>query len=637
MSGVYFTVDDATKLPLEYIDESEPAPAPINKRDGISSSNEKLQDIEVQLELAENRCNSLKGQLDLMKNLYEPNTKGTKIRKFSNAQKSQVIKDKELGSSKTISNSHIATIEITKENDPCFIPDANILVNVDSVPKKQSRIDTGLKKFCSQHVGLKKDLKVRSSSVLNRRRLTRSYRSNYSMNRKLVELYHNDMATSKGSESDDSVKVTKNLKPFRLNLSDHTESWSKGDLNKPKPSIYNNISNLKSVSKTQNQIPSKNALDAESSYQMPTIASKLKQVARCYFNAFKFRAIPFCPATSTSPSHNIGINLQQVMSMMKMRQPFQGLSPTLAHNITLAAEKLNSSPTATMVTSMTSRTTCTYLRGKSCPVGKTRLNYTQLQEMAKAIPEEDVIMEGDEDSRETPVRTTIITGPSGDLEVKNRNDPVWAMDQECGKKCTCVNNSGPDLQYLVNKYRVGTGFSSTPSCSQQKKPKTNFIKKNKFIKTPLPTKKVLMDYDNKDDISMNNGSCSVDGKEKTLRGVLANLHREFETMNKRYEELSKDPDNANEEMIKEMEKLDNDLNAKEAEITTVMDLYKEVLALKQQIKSLKQKMSDGNISHTASRLAEYTNPKAAFHLTKLLKQIQLYQSQYKRDPRKLFK
>lgn len=79
-----------------------------------------------------------------------------------------------------------------------------------------------------------------------------------------MELYHNDMATSKGSESDDSVKVTKNLKPFRLNLSDHTESWSKGDLNKPKPSIYNNISNLKSVSKTQNQIPSKNALDAES-------------------------------------------------------------------------------------------------------------------------------------------------------------------------------------------------------------------------------------------------------------------------------------------------------------------------------------------------------------------------------------
>lgn len=51
-----------------------------------------IPDIEVQLELAENRCNSLKGQLDLMKNLYEPNTKGTKIRKFSNAQKSQVIK-----------------------------------------------------------------------------------------------------------------------------------------------------------------------------------------------------------------------------------------------------------------------------------------------------------------------------------------------------------------------------------------------------------------------------------------------------------------------------------------------------------------------------------------------------------------
>lgn len=90
-------------------------------------------------------------------------------------------------------------------------------------------------------------------------------------------------------------------------------------------------------------------------YEMPTISSRMKQVAKYYMNSFNIKTIPFCPATSTGPSHNIGINIQQVMSMVKTKQPVQKLSPTLAYNIGLAAGRWNTSPLSFLVSSMTSR------------------------------------------------------------------------------------------------------------------------------------------------------------------------------------------------------------------------------------------------------------------------------------------
>lgn len=66
-----------------------------------------------------------------------------------------------------------------------------------------------------------------------------------------------------------------------------------------------------------------------------------------------------------------------------------------------------------------------------------------------------------------------------------------------------------------------------------------------------------------------------------------------------------------------------------------MTLYKEVLALKQQIKLLKQKQSQSSIVTQEKKevvnYSDYNNPRAALHLTKLLKQIQLYQSKYRKN------
>lgn len=96
----------------------------------------------------------------------------------------------------------------------------------------------------------------------------------------------------------------------------------------------------------------------------------------------------------------------------------------------------------------------------------------------------------------------------------------------------------------------------------------------------------------------------------------------------------KSQEDNNQETIKELEKLEVELTKKEEEITMVMTLYKEVLALKQQIKQLKEKRSQSSLvskelQETKSKFKEYKNPEAAFHLTKLLKQIQHYQMRYK--------
>lgn len=78
------------------------------------------------------------------------------------------------------------------------------------------------------------------------------------------------------------------------------------------------------------------------------------------------------------------------------------------------------------------------------------------------------------------------------------------------------------------------------------------------------------------------------------------------------------------------------LNNKEEEINMVMTLYKEVMALKKQVKNLKEKASMASLSlsvqqqlppqyHPVQQYRYYNDTHTAVHLTKLLRQIQMYQ------------
>ena len=48
-------------------------------------------------------------------------------------------------------------------------------------------------------------------------------------------------------------------------------------------------------------------------YEMPTVASQMKQAGmRNYYGNPNYTNIPFVVSKSTAPSHNIGVNIQQV-------------------------------------------------------------------------------------------------------------------------------------------------------------------------------------------------------------------------------------------------------------------------------------------------------------------------------------
>lgn len=82
--------------------------------------------------------------------------------------------------------------------------------------------------------------------------------------------------------------------------------------------------------------------------------------------------------------------------------------------------------------------------------------------------------------------------------------------------------------------------------------------------------------------------------------------------------------------------MEKDLNNKEEEITMVMALYKEVVALKEQVKTLKEKASQASVPvvpSQSSRYRDFKDPHTAVHLTKLLRQIQNYQENYRKEGR----
>lgn len=86
-------------------------------------------------------------------------------------------------------------------------------------------------------------------------------------------------------------------------------------------------------------------------------------------------------------------------------------------------------------------------------------------------------------------------------------------------------------------------------------------------------------------------------------------------------------------MIQELEKLEKNLNNKENEINMVMNLYKEVTMLKEQVKTLKVKASTGSVSgmnnSQTQQVRKERDQNTVLHLTKLLRQIQHYQGLYK--------
>nr|XP_034839312.1 uncharacterized protein LOC117995401 [Maniola hyperantus] len=71
-------------------------------------------------------------------------------------------------------------------------------------------------------------------------------------------------------------------------------------------------------------------------YELPTVSSQMKQAGMRYYYGDTNRAnIPFVVSKSTAPSHNVGVNIQQVLNGLKMQQPLSGIPLTIAHHMGL--------------------------------------------------------------------------------------------------------------------------------------------------------------------------------------------------------------------------------------------------------------------------------------------------------------
>ncbi|XP_028178769.1 uncharacterized protein LOC114366186 isoform X2 [Ostrinia furnacalis] len=91
-------------------------------------------------------------------------------------------------------------------------------------------------------------------------------------------------------------------------------------------------------------------------YELPTVASQMKQAGvRYYYENANTANIPFVVSKSTAPSHNIGLNIQQVLNGVKIQQPLSGIPLTIAHHMGLGHVPTYGTRSAVMQPSLDNR------------------------------------------------------------------------------------------------------------------------------------------------------------------------------------------------------------------------------------------------------------------------------------------
>lgn len=277
---------------------------------------------------------------------------------------------------------------------------------------------------------------------------------------KIIELYHNsaiklvtaseDYIGMKKRGGQNKLKKQLNIKPKipEETETERPEIQKREEYEKPLIDTPHILAAGDCQTIHDNRIVPKHTYDGSTyfrNYELPTIASKMKQVAKNYFQNFTFRTIPFVAATSTSPSHNLGVNIQQVLSIMKGRKPLSGISPTLAYNIELAANKLGSRPFSALVSNLGSRLTNRCI----CPAAR-RVNMAQLQEQAKDVPEEANFDETGSYMPDSCSKTTYA----------RKTDATWMLDPKHKKdQCNCFPKPGVNFNDVCSKYMNYVSYS----------------------------------------------------------------------------------------------------------------------------------------------------------------------------------
>ncbi|XP_065161400.1 uncharacterized protein [Atheta coriaria] len=730
---------------------------------------DKLHEMGEALEIAENRCNTLKEQLDQMRNIYrerstveEANLKevpldaNVRAKEIKQALKQPIMRQNSEAISTDNSGAAVLTInnilngitnsinrlselhtyiepetpryhnrkklkrskphenefENDNRNAKCSASrSSSWIFNEKGDSKKRAKRVKSIPESGSMAHLKKPALRVKiattkeepsTTSVRNRKKHKRvakpikrpskrpGFGSNASSNH-LVEIYHNsalDFADSEELIQAEYGHESRNH--LRANHADLRSKYSRKEVQLPTISTTDckeqgdaygatRTEGFRSLSPIKEQEPNMDVMQQQEiqypaqyffnrGYQSPTISSKMKQVTRSYFKNFSCKSIPFCAAKSTSPSHNIGINIQQVMSIIKGSQNVHGISPTLAHNIGLAAERLNDQSFSALVSSFGSRYNCS--QPVPCPM-QCNVNYQQLQEMATEVPNDENFEEEAENG---------YTKNKIEIEITNRKSQealCWSIDPNTHNNCTCATGTGISFHQIVDKYQ-----NCAPPPQNTIPTSIYSLQQNMYIPKihKKPNKRyghirsVYAQYNDRKNKTENlndyysaggESNLPLHGKEKVLKSVLINLHDEFGTLSDKFDELTKiveDENRSNPDNVEKLEVLEKKLNEKEMETQMVMALYTEVLNLKAQVRALREKagMSAAIVDSQLQRMKTYQryqsqpiqglqpnyinntqgipqiHPQfyaaktkeskniAALHLTKLLRQIHAY-------------
>ncbi|XP_012149373.2 uncharacterized protein LOC100877114 isoform X2 [Megachile rotundata] len=322
-------------------------------------------------------------------------------------------------------------------------------------------------------------------------------------------------------------------------------------------------------------------------YEMPTLASKLKRANRSYFSRFNFRNIPFVVGTSVTPSHNLGLNIQQVLSIMKTKQPtINGITPLLIRKVSKGMK-----PVSTLMEQMNEYSKLSRINS--------HVNGIHMQNKSLFINRDNNFLENE--------------SVSSKYDKKRLNANLKSPIKE-------YQNIREMIKGYANMYENYHKRKDTKSENQ-----LNTISSTQILQT-TDNAKILKLFASQQNIKLEKNvqdkqACNALSDDcnssKGIREVLIHLHDQFEELNIKYEKLqAKTKGSNNKELEEEIVSLEKELNTKEDEINAVINLYKEVMVLKRQMKLLQEKNSYICISSEIPLQSKKTHSTMPFTLTK---------------------
>ncbi|XP_023245279.1 uncharacterized protein LOC106640769 [Copidosoma floridanum] len=293
-------------------------------------------------------------------------------------------------------------------------------------------------------------------------------------------------------------------------------------------------------------------------YETPTYVSDKKRVPKPLYQRFSIRSIPFVVGTSLSPSHNLGLNIQQVLGVIKMKQPaVPGISPVLIRKVSKGM-----SPVSRLFEEINSEF------ARSCRDFNFHDSTTGYYDQRTS----NLGLGRDISSYSCGHLQSPMANQMGFKQSNNVTcEPLYEEDEELhsSNSETCVGHNGHKEQIAASD-----AGKLMDNLQQQR---------NRSLRHPSRVQSVGDHSFSRNNYPRNN---------KEMMEVLNRFHDQFQKMitqqEKLKEQLEKRKDKS---VLKEVFELEEALRAKEKEIKAVVDLYKEVISLKQQMKLLHERNS----------------------------------------------